>query len=226
MDHDLLVSTTKASIWIQLLSGIVGLYGVFIVLPSKDRILTDILILETVVQLIEFVFYAWLVMNLSKTTYDITFTRYYDWFLSTPLMLVSTVLFMKYNSSPTLIRSIDVLKQYGNQIATFILANAGMLLFGVLGEMNTIPRWIGLLGGSLAFLYSFYIIYSHFVDENQINQMLFYFMFFIWALYGVAYMLPYYLKNCSYNILDILAKNFYGLFILYFVLEKWGFPIV
>jgi len=100
------------------------------------------------------------------------------------------------------------------------LANTGMLLFGVLGETKKIPRWIGLLGGSLAFLYSFYVIYSHFVDENQINRMLFFFMFFIWALYGVAYMAPYYIKNCSYNILDIFAKNFYGLFILYFVLSR------
>lgn len=216
MGHELLLLTTKASIWIQLLTGFIGVYGLFIVLPKKDRMLTDILLLETIVQCIEFAFYVWLLFHLNKM--DMTVTRYYDWFLSTPLMLVSTVLFMKYNSSPTPIRSVDVLFKHGKQIALFILANAVMLLFGVLGEMNTIPRFIGLVGGSLAFLYSFYIIYSHFVDENQINKILFFFMFFIWALYGVAYMAPYYTKNCSYNILDIFAKNFYGLFILYFVL--------
>lgn len=220
MGHELLVSTTKVSIWIQLLTGIVGLYGVFIILPTKDRILTDILILESTVQLIEFVFYVWLVSHLNKMTNDMTVTRYYDWILSTPLMLISTVLFMKYNSSPTPIRSIDVLKQHGKYIAWFILANTMMLLFGALGEMNRIPRWVGLLGGSLAFLYSFYIIYSHFVEENQINKILFSFIFIVWAFYGVAYMAPYYLKNCAYNMLDILAKNFYGLFILYFVMMK------
>jgi len=214
---ELLVQTTKISIWIQFLTGMVGLYGVFIVLPAKHHMLTDILILETVVQCIEFIFYVWLV---SHITTEITVTRYYDWFLSTPLMLVSTVLFMKYNSSPVPITSMEVLFKHGNHIIQFLLANTGMLLFGVLGELNKIPRWIGLLGGSLAFLYSFYVIYSHFVDENQINKILFFFMFFIWALYGVAYMAPFYLKNCAYNILDIFAKNFYGLFILYFVLSN------
>jgi hypothetical protein len=40
-------------------------------------------------------------------------------------------------------------------------------------------------------------------------------MFGIWSLYGVAAWFPSALKNASYNILDIFAKNFYGVFLSY-----------
>ena len=45
--------------------------------------------------------------------------------------------------------------------------------------------------------------------------MLFKFLLGIWSLYGVAALLPVLAKNISYNVLDIIAKNFYGLFIYY-----------
>jgi bacteriorhodopsin len=44
-------------------------------------------------------------------------------------------------------------------------------------------------------------------------------MFFIfWSLYGVVALLPYYIKNALYNILDLFAKNFFGLFLSYIIL--------
>jgi hypothetical protein len=45
-------------------------------------------------------------------------------------------------------------------------------------------------------------------------------MFFIWALYGVAFLLPSIPKNIGYTILDILAKNFFGIFLAYAIYSK------
>ena len=38
-------------------------------------------------------------------------------------------------------------------------------------------------------------------------------MIIIWSLYGVAAMFPTIIKNIFYNILDIISKNFYGLYL-------------
>jgi len=48
---------------------------------------------------------------------------------------------------------------------------------------------------------------------------LFLFVFIVWSIYGVAAMMPTPYKNISYNILDIIAKNFYGLYIYYKILQ-------
>ncbi len=81
---------------IQLLTGIISIYGIFIPLRFKDLILRDILILETIVQCIEFIFYIWLVISLHKIKYDVTYVRYFDWFWTTPVMLLSTVYYFEY----------------------------------------------------------------------------------------------------------------------------------
>jgi hypothetical protein len=39
-------------------------------------------------------------------------------------------------------------------------------------------------------------------------------------LYGVAAMFNSVWKNVSYNILDVFAKNFYGLFLSYLIYQK------
>ena len=46
-------------------------------------------------------------------------------------------------------------------------------------------------------------------------------MLVIWGFYGVAATFGTVNKNISYNTLDIIAKNFYGLFI-YYVIVKLG----
>jgi len=207
----------------QLIIGIVGIHGIFISLPEKDNILTDIMILETIVQFIEMTFYIWLVFYLSTLNFDVTYVRYFDWFLSTPIMLISTTFFMRYLASKSLNQTItikNIIKTNWIELLKIGVSNVFMLLFGFLAEINIITRTNGLIFGSLAFLYTFYVIYSEFVDNNNTNKILFYTMFTIWALYGVAYMFPYITKNTMYNYLDVVSKNFYGLFIYYFILQS------
>jgi len=207
----------------QLVIGIVGIHGIFIALPEKDNILTDIMILETIVQFIEMMFYIWLVFYLSRLNFDVTYVRYFDWFLSTPIMLISTTFFMRYLASKPLNQTMtikNIMKTNWVELLKIGVSNVFMLLFGFLAEINIITRTNGFIFGTLAFLYTFYVIYSEFVDNNNTNKILFYTMFTIWALYGVAYMFPYITKNTMYNYLDVLSKNFYGLFIYYFIVQS------
>ena len=218
-----LLQSAKISLAMQLVIGIVGIHGIFIALPEKDNILTDIMILETTVQFIEMMFYIWLVFYLSRLNFDVTYVRYFDWFLSTPIMLISTTFFMRYLASKPLNQTTtikNIMKTNWVELLKIGVSNVFMLLFGFLAEINIITRTNGFIFGTLAFLYTFYVIYSEFVDNNNTNKILFYTMFTIWALYGVAYMFPYITKNTMYNYLDVLSKNFYGLFIYYFIVKS------
>ena len=88
-------NTMWFSLLVQIITGIVSLHGLFITLPEKDSILTDILGLETLVQFVEMVFYIWIsyaMINVDKMTPR----RYIDWVITTPTMLLSTIIFMKY----------------------------------------------------------------------------------------------------------------------------------
>jgi hypothetical protein len=92
-----------------------------------------------------------------------------------------------------------------------------MLLFGYLGEMKIIPVLLGVFLGFIPFLIYYYIIYVNYVNQKESGNLLFWYFFFFWSLYGVAAVLPYYIKNSFYNILDLFAKNFFGIFLSYII---------
>jgi prepilin signal peptidase PulO-like enzyme (type II secretory pathway) len=98
-------------------------------------------------------------------------------------------------------------------------ANFGMLLFGYLAEIGAVPRPLAAVIG-FAFLYaSFSVIYTNYASRSALGRKLFIFLAVIWALYGVAFLLPVVQKNIAYNCLDIVAKNFFGLYLFFKVLE-------
>lgn len=217
----LILRSAYVSLVVQLIIGLLGLHGIFIELQQKDHILNHIMIMETLVQFIELTFYIWIVMHLSKISYDVTFVRYFDWFITTPIMLFSTVFFMEYLNFKDY-KTIDVnsvFSEKSSELLQIFVSNFLMLLAGFLTEIKKIPRNVGFIFGTLAFCYSFYVIYSNFVGSNMVNQCLFYFILIIWFLYGVAFLFSYVTKNTIYNILDIVSKNFYGLFIYYNILQ-------
>ena len=72
----------------------------------------------------------------------------------------------------------------------------------------------------LYFFYeSFNLIYRNYAVKSELGKKLFNFLLGVWSMYGVAAILPIKMKNISYNLLDIVAKNFYGLYIYYKILE-------
>ena len=56
----LLDITVKISLAVQLIAGIISIFGIFIKLKKSDQILNRILIIDTVVQVVEFIFYIYL----------------------------------------------------------------------------------------------------------------------------------------------------------------------
>ena len=227
MKDQLILDTAKLSLLIQALTGIVGIQGLMTDIPEKHHILKDILALETVVQFIEFTYHIWLIYCFKQLTYDITFTRYFDWFLSTPIMLVSTILFLEYNTKldqsdsdkSEIVQVSDILYNNVSIIVLILLANFGMLLTGFLGERGILSRNMGFVLGTISFCYSFYLLYDRFVGINLTNQYLFWFMYIVWSFYGIAYLFPYQTKNIAYNILDVVSKNFYGLFLFWQIMK-------
>jgi len=95
-----------------------------------------------------------------------------------------------------------------------------MLIFGYLGETKIIDTLTGVVLGFIPFLIYFYMIYINYVRQTTTGWKLCFYFFFFWSLYGVAALLPYYVKNTFYNILDLFAKNFFGLFLSYIIVSK------
>ena len=172
---------------------------------------------ELVVQFFEGMFYFWLAYNFTKVL-NVTPKRYIDWVITTPTMLITLMMYLIYLDNKTI--SLDFFTLLKNNVSTFIpviILNWLMLLFGYLGEMRIIPILLGVFLGFIPFLMYYYIIYINYVTQNRIGQLMFWYFFFFWSLYGFVAVLPYYIKNSFYNILDLFAKNFFGIFLSYII---------
>jgi bacteriorhodopsin len=226
MIKDKLISKTiYFSLLVQFITTIVGLHGFFINVKEKDIILQDILGLETIVQIVEATFYIWIIFAL-KNLQKMTPRRYIDWFITTPTMLISTIMFMKYQEikdkgelEESKLNYKNFFRDNKRNILIIVLLNVFMLLFGYLGEINYINKYLSVSVGFVFFFLNFYFIYEYYAKYSDLGKKLFYFNLIIWSLYGVAAMTDIKTKNICYNLLDIVAKNFYGLYIYYKILE-------
>ena len=208
-----------SSLIIQLIIGLFSLYALSIKLKHDQLILNDILLLETIVQIIEFTFYIWLVFNFSSIKVNVSLIRYIDWFITTPTMLFSIICFFIFqNTKSPQLSMLSIFINNKHILAWIFSLNAFMLLLGFLGEINIIKKFWATILGFFGLIGSYYLIYTHFVGDNLINNYLFWFNFILWCLYGVAYMFSFKIKNIFYNILDIFAKNINGLLIISYIL--------
>ena len=209
------------SLLVQIITGIVSVIGIFQKIPKKDKILTDILIMETIVQIIELLFYTWLILSLGNNNI-MTHRRYIDWVITTPIMLISTTMFFKYSEYKDKNKSVsfnEFLQENKKIIFKIVILNFFMLLFGFLGEIGYLNKIISIPVGFIFFLINFRLIYKEFGKSTEKNKKLFYILLIIWSMYGISAMFKNQPKNLCYNILDIFAKNFYGIFIFYKIME-------
>ena len=137
-------------------------------------------------------------------------------------MLITLMLYLIYlnNIEENKTKQLEIftlLRDNSNIFIPVIILNWLMLLFGYLGEMKIIPILYGVILGFIPFLTYYYMIYINYVNENSIGYLLFWYFFFFWSLYGVVAVLPYYVKNAFYNILDLFSKNFFGIFLSYII---------
>ena len=216
MNH--IYHTGILSLIIQLITGVVDIYALNLTIPPSFTLLHDLLLMELIVQVIEFSFYVWMISNFN-TIKNITPFRYYDWVLTTPTMLITFMFYLKFlKNQEQNIKSesfLTELKNHWKVVLNVLLLNWGMLLSGYVGEQHLFSHLTTTLVGFVPFLLMFYIIYKNFAIHSEQGRKIFWYFSGIWAIYGIAAVLPYKIKNSMYNILDLFAKNFFGLFLAY-----------
>ena len=199
--------------------------GALIIPSGRYGILTAIAILETAAQAIEFAWYALAVFRYREIR---TWTRYIDWYLSTPTMLVSTIAFLIFlrrrrqdDQMEIPMGAVFDIFDASNRapVIAILILNALMLSFGLAVERGAMSQGRGLILGTLSFIGSFYFLFGYFAIYSPTGVALFAFMFTVWSLYGLCATLPEDSKNISYNLLDIVSKNFYGVFIFGYALS-------
>jgi hypothetical protein len=216
--------TLVISIIVQIITGIIEVSAFFVKVPTSYLLISQLLLLELVIQFFEGMFYFWLVYNFTKVL-DVTPKRYIDWVITTPTMLITLMMYLIYlnkrvENKTHELNFFTILKENSNIFIYVLLLNWLMLFFGYLGEMKTIPVLLGVFLGFIPFLIYYYIIYVNYVTQNTNGYLLFWYFFFFWSLYGVVAVLPYYVKNSFYNILDLFAKNFFGIFLSYIIFSR------
>ena len=218
--------STNLSIFIQIVTGLISMQGIFIPLSDKHAVVKDILILETFVQIVELLFYFFFLRFMATNALgEMAATRYFDWVITTPTMLLTTIIYFKYqehledSSKDKKLTFWSFIKDNKKNIILIFVSNFLMLAFGYLGEIQAISMITSLVFGFIFFAYTFYIIYSKYAINSKQSLILFYFILFIWGLYGIAANFNVVSKNHAFNTLDIFAKNFFGLF-LYFKIRS------
>jgi bacteriorhodopsin len=168
--------------------------------------------LETCISIVAGYFYSVFVQKINDFSKadkpidwaDISLTRYIDWAITTPMMLLAlSVVLGKHSNVPVKLKV----------IVTVIILNFIMLYIGYLGEINKIPHQTAMILGFIPFFMMFSIIFITYVKPKYIffNYAFFSIFVFIWAIYGIVYLFNEEYKNILMNILDCLAKCFVGL---------------
>ena len=207
----LVYRSAVASLLVQVAVGGVTAAGFFLENVSGD--LQTILAFEFSSQVVEFLWYLVVVCRDREIR---TWTRYLDWVVSTPVMLTSTALFFQLRQGEELLAVVE-----SPALWLCLGLNWLMLAFGLLMEVSpNVSRFAGLALGGAAFVGSFTML-SRFVDAaDTLSLGLYASMYGVWGLYGVAAALPHVPKNVSYNALDIVSKNFYGVFLFVYALTQ------
>ena len=180
-------------------------------LRTTSRAARHILNLETAVSLVAGFFYGVFVTMSQREDFAleaITPLRYMDWAITTPiLLLVILLFFVNFNNHESL-RARD--------LAIVITLNYIMLAAGYAAETGRCSRATGRVVGFAAFFAMIAFIYARFVHGAVQRRLFGVFAAFvtIWGAYGIAYMLRDEAdKNAAYNVLDVCAKTFFGLYL-------------
>jgi len=193
--------------------------------PKEILPLKYILSIETGVTIIASIAYVFLTKSYSThQNFDLTFYRYLDWFATTPLLLLSLIIYLSYlknkNENAKTIETEDdtfniILKD--KKILLIILLNLLMLVFGYMGETKFINYILANILGFIPFILMLYIICKNYCHKSNINVFIIFSI--VWTMYGVVYFFGNNNKNICYNILDIISKVGLGILIWYKVIQ-------
>lgn len=221
----ILKSTAFFSLSAQIVTAIVDVWALTLPVSVDFALLRQLLTLELMVQIVEGIFYVWLALYISTAT-KITRKRYWDWVITTPVMLITLSSYFIYlritreQGSLAVPSFLDIVQTNYVNFFKIIVLNALMLLFGYLGEIGVMRIVPSVFAGFLPFFAMFYLIYDKYAKYTADGMTLYYYFVSVWALYGVAALMTYKWKNVCYNILDLFAKNFFGLFLAYLIVRE------
>ena len=175
---------------------------------TTDNKIRHILNLETVISIVAGYFYTVFMrkINNKELNYsEINLTRYIDWAITTPVMLLVLCLVFVYNNKTKLTAGFFLI---------VLIINYVMLGAGYMGETKMINKRVGWTIGSLAFIVLYGLLYFTFIQGKNVfdNKIIFWAFLIFWAGYGIAYNLDNETRNISYNILDLFSKCFVGIF--------------
>jgi bacteriorhodopsin len=180
-------------------------------LRTKIPLVRHIFNLETVISIIAGYFYSKFVDRIKESFaggkpvdwLEIIKTRYLDWAITTPLMLMVLINVIAHHN-----RKSPSIRVY----FLIILLNYIMLYLGYRGEFVK-RNILYFIGSFLAFFLMFGIIFFLYVKPkyNTFNYALFFFFFIVWSLYGIVYKMDLKNKNITYNYLDLVSKCFVGI---------------
>jgi hypothetical protein len=217
-------STLVLSVAIQAIVGIIDILVVLLKVPSKIFLLKQLLVMEVIVQIVEGSFYSYWLLNF-KDIANVTPKRYADWSITTPTMLITLIFYLVFLQYRELGRShelefFDLFQKNLAPLTNILSLNWLMLFFGYLSEIKLLPTTPAVLLGFIPFLAYYYMIYQKYAVQSADGYKIFLYFFFFWSLYGVAALMPYNIKNMSYNILDLFAKNFFGVFLAFNIVSN------
>ena len=169
-----------------------------------------ILNLETAVSLTAGFVYGMFLTMVDKPNFSLrecVYYRYIDWSITTPMLLLVLLLFFTFHSKEPL-----SIAAYG----IVVMLNYFMLYFGYMGEKGIMPKRQAQILGFASFALMLAFIYVYFVHDKVTSLtcppfILFVIFTIVWSAYGVAAEMDDLTKNKMYNVLDIIAKVFFGL---------------
>lgn len=199
--------TARFSAGCQLVCGLISLLGFSRAQPYG--MLFVMLLLDTIVQAIEFTFYIILIRVGRLRTYY----RYFDWFVTTPTMLFSLLMYLDFMANDAVTVQTFTSTRVG-PIVSVVFLDVLMLACGLLGELERIPRTSAVAWGFVPFVGMHGIMYTA-LPFTTAGFAILTFQCIVWSAYGVAALFDYNTKNIMYNLLDIVSKNFYGLIVTF-----------
>jgi len=199
--QSILLNSVYISLVIQIVTGVVDLYVIFTHHTEKLLLLKSLLYLEILVQVIEGTFYAWMA-TLFSSIKNVTPTRYFDWMITTPIMLFTLCIYLDYLRSEkgkekeekeendenkkktqenfqnyTLEPIINAFSKNKQTLIPIFILNWMMLLLGYLGEIGIIHNLTAVISGFIPFIAFFMIIYNHYAKYTDLGKQLFYYFF-------------------------------------------------
>jgi bacteriorhodopsin len=183
-----------------------------------------ILNLETCISVIASYFYGLFIAEIDKAKKDesikdenrdsvdniplekINNMRYSDWIITTPFMLLALSMLLGYENK--------ILVRF-KPFLLVLFFNLLMLGFGYSGEIGLLNRNLASFMGFIFLFFTFGTIWKLFmtgVKATYQSKLIFWLYLGLWSLYGVFYHTNEATKMIGYNILDLTAKAFVGIF--------------